>query len=56
MTDKPDAKIDVLLNRAQGKGVPEFSVPRRIFRVDAVPILGSGKIDYPAAEQIAAGA
>ncbi len=56
VTDKPDAEMDILLNEAQNKGVSEFSVPRTIVSVDALPILGTGKIDYSAAAQIATGA
>ena len=56
VTDKPDAEMDILLNEAQNKGVSEFSVPRTIVSVDSLPILGTGKIDYSAAAQIATGA
>ena len=53
ITDKPDAEADVLLSEAQSKGISEISVPRIILNVDSLPVLGTGKIDYPAAERIA---
>ena len=26
--------------------VPEISVPRRVYHVDEIPVLGTGKVDY----------
>ncbi len=49
LTDKPDADRDVLAAHARREGVPELWLPRAIL-VAAVPVLGSGKIDYVAAE------
>jgi len=43
---------DAELNRerlqaaARQGGYPELAVPRRILRVDSLPLLGTGKIDY----------
>jgi len=35
-----------LLTWAQTHGVPEISVPKKIISVDALPVLGTGKLDY----------
>ena len=48
LTDAPDAKREPVLAWAQSHGVPEISVPRRVFRVAAIPVLGTGKVDYGA--------
>jgi acyl-[acyl-carrier-protein]-phospholipid O-acyltransferase / long-chain-fatty-acid--[acyl-carrier-protein] ligase len=60
-TSRPDAKkgeqillytTDAALERpaliaaAQASGIPELAVPRTIVRVDAIPLLGTGKTDY----------
>jgi len=41
---------------ARDAGLPELFVPRTIVRVPAIPLLGSGKIDYVAAAALAASA
>ena len=35
-----------LAESAKKLGVPEIAVPRKIQRVDALPLLGTGKLDY----------
>jgi acyl-[acyl-carrier-protein]-phospholipid O-acyltransferase/long-chain-fatty-acid--[acyl-carrier-protein] ligase len=35
-----------LLNAARNAGLPELAVPRKIKVIDALPLLGTGKIDY----------
>ena len=35
-----------LLAWAQSHGVSELSVPRKVFKVDVIPVLGTGKTDY----------
>ncbi|MBK9161492.1 MAG: bifunctional acyl-ACP--phospholipid O-acyltransferase/long-chain-fatty-acid--ACP ligase [Nitrosomonadales bacterium] len=37
---------DVLQTVARDNGWPEIAVPRKIQRVDALPLLGTGKLDY----------
>jgi len=37
---------DVLQTTARNNGWPEIAVPRKIVRVDALPLLGTGKLDY----------
>ena len=54
ITTNPDASRGDLLVWVQNHGVPELAVPRRVIRVNDVPVLGSGKIDYRAVEAIVA--
>jgi acyl-[acyl-carrier-protein]-phospholipid O-acyltransferase/long-chain-fatty-acid--[acyl-carrier-protein] ligase len=51
-----DATIErgALAMAARDAGLPELFVPRSIVRVGAIPLLGSGKIDYVAAAALAA--
>ncbi len=44
-TSKAANRAD-LLAWAQSHGVSELSVPRKVFTVDEVPVLGTGKTDY----------
>lgn len=53
VTDKPDADRDTLLQEARKQGYPELWIPRAILVVPALPVMGSGKIDYPAATETA---
>ncbi|MDR1062512.1 MAG: bifunctional acyl-ACP--phospholipid O-acyltransferase/long-chain-fatty-acid--ACP ligase [Azoarcus sp.] len=50
-----DAGLDraALQKAAQELGMPELAVPRRIVRVEALPLLGTGKTDYVALKQMA---
>jgi acyl-[acyl-carrier-protein]-phospholipid O-acyltransferase/long-chain-fatty-acid--[acyl-carrier-protein] ligase len=52
ITDRPDADRDALLAHAQGQGYPELWVPKAIL-ISGVPVLGSGKVDYAAATEMA---
>ena len=38
---------------AQNHGVSELSVPRKVFKVDEIPVLGTGKIDYGSVSKLA---
>jgi acyl-[acyl-carrier-protein]-phospholipid O-acyltransferase/long-chain-fatty-acid--[acyl-carrier-protein] ligase len=46
VTDHGDPSRGALATAAREAGLPEIYVPRAIVRVDAIPILGTGKIDY----------
>jgi len=46
VTEAPEAKRRELLTWAQTHGVPEISVPKKIISIDALPVLGTGKLDY----------
>lgn len=52
VTDRGDAESAPLLAHAQKVGAPELLVPKRIIRVPEIPLLGTGKTDYPALERI----
>ncbi len=53
VTDRPDAERDALLARAKAEGYPELWVPRAVLVTAAIPVLGSGKIDVPATQEMA---
>ena len=53
VTDKPDADRAALLAHAQAQGYSELWVPRAILVTAGIPVLGSGKVDYPATTQLA---
>ena len=46
LSDSPNCNREEILAWAQSHGVPEISVPRRVYHVDAIPVLGTGKVDY----------
>jgi acyl-[acyl-carrier-protein]-phospholipid O-acyltransferase/long-chain-fatty-acid--[acyl-carrier-protein] ligase len=48
LSEAPDASRTPILEWAQSHGVPEISVPRRVFKVGHIPVLGTGKVDYSA--------
>ena len=53
VTDHADANRAALATSARAAGLPEIFVPRSIVLVAKVPILGTGKIDYVSASQLA---
>lgn len=52
-TTAPNLTREQLVAAAQSQGLPELSVPRIIRRVDAIPLLGSGKTDYVTLKRMA---
>lgn len=48
VTDAPQATRDDLSAAAQRKGMAEIMVPAQVVVLTHVPLLASGKIDYPA--------
>ena len=46
VTDHEEASRSALAAAARDAGLPEMFVPRAIVKVDSVPLLGTGKIDY----------
>jgi acyl-[acyl-carrier-protein]-phospholipid O-acyltransferase/long-chain-fatty-acid--[acyl-carrier-protein] ligase len=44
---------DALAASAKSQGIPEIAVPRKIHKVDALPLLGTGKTDYVALRKLA---
>jgi acyl-[acyl-carrier-protein]-phospholipid O-acyltransferase/long-chain-fatty-acid--[acyl-carrier-protein] ligase len=51
-TRKAAAAADILA-LAREKGVAEIAVPRSVMEVPSIPLLGTGKIDYPAVQALA---
>ena len=46
VTENPAAARDELVSFARADGVAEISVPRTILKVNQLPVLGTGKVDY----------
>lgn len=46
-TTQADARVEDLAAAARRQGVPEIAVPRKICPVSEIPLLGSGKPNYP---------
>ncbi|MEO0983648.1 MAG: AMP-binding protein [Pseudomonadota bacterium] len=53
LTNAPEANRADIVAWAQNHGVPEISVPRKIYQIDEIPILGTGKTDYGAVQKLA---
>lgn len=53
LSDCPDVNRPDILAWAQNHGVSELSVPRKVFHVDAIPVLGTGKVDYGTVTKLA---
>ncbi|HEY5347066.1 MAG TPA: AMP-binding protein [Rhizomicrobium sp.] len=53
VTDYAQADRAALLSWAQGHGVSELAVPRRILHVEALPLLGTGKTNYVEVQKLA---
>ena len=52
VTDRRDADTGALIEYAQQTGASELTVPRKIIRVQEIPVLGTGKTDYVALQRI----
>ncbi len=52
VTDTPHVLRDALVSAAQREGLPEIAVPRDVLTVPALPLLGSGKTDYPSVSRL----
>lgn len=48
VTNFANAKMNAILEYFKTNGIAEIGLPRKIIILDAVPLLGSGKVDYPA--------
>lgn len=52
VTDAADAEAARLSEWARDNGAPELVVPRRIVKIAAIPVLGTGKTDYVAIQKM----
>ncbi len=53
ITDRGDADVSRLTTWAKANGTPALAIPKKILKVDAVPLLGSGKTDYITLQKLA---
>jgi acyl-[acyl-carrier-protein]-phospholipid O-acyltransferase/long-chain-fatty-acid--[acyl-carrier-protein] ligase len=51
-TQHPADRHDLIAHAKRG-GAPELMLPDDIIEVEAVPVLGSGKTDYPSTQALA---
>lgn len=52
LSEAKNCNRDDLRVWAQNHGVPEIAVPRKVFHVEDVPLLGTGKINYGAVQKL----
>ena len=52
VTERADADREQLLARARADGFAELWIPRAVLVVGAIPVLGSGKVDYAATQEM----
>lgn len=48
VTTHPQAEREAIISHFREQGITELSLPKRIIPIQALPMLGSGKTDYPA--------
>ncbi len=53
VTNRADAEVKEILAHARARMVPEIMVPRTILPVASVPLLATGKVDYPTVQRMA---
>ena len=53
VTDRRDAEASRLSEWAREHGAPDLAVPKKIIKVAEVPVLGTGKTDYVAIQELA---
>ena len=56
MTSRKTANVSAILAHARDRGVSEIMVPRDLMIVETMPLLGTGKLDYPAIQNLVAAA
>ncbi len=53
LSEYPECDRSDLVSAAKRTGAPELSIPKRVVYCETIPLLGSGKIDYPALRELA---
>jgi acyl-[acyl-carrier-protein]-phospholipid O-acyltransferase/long-chain-fatty-acid--[acyl-carrier-protein] ligase len=56
VTTYPGANRSEFIAWVQNHGVVELAVPRRVFQVEEIPVLGTGKTDYPSVTRLVSAA
>jgi acyl-[acyl-carrier-protein]-phospholipid O-acyltransferase/long-chain-fatty-acid--[acyl-carrier-protein] ligase len=46
VTDKPDVNLGELMSFLRESGMSELAIPKNLFYLEEIPLLGTGKIDY----------
>jgi acyl-[acyl-carrier-protein]-phospholipid O-acyltransferase/long-chain-fatty-acid--[acyl-carrier-protein] ligase len=52
VTDDPTLERAEVLAAARARGITELAVPAEIVRMPKLPVLGTGKTDYPEVQKI----
>jgi len=52
VTDKKDASRAAFASFAKGRGLSDLATPAEVMVVDALPLLGSGKLDFAAVTKL----
>jgi acyl-[acyl-carrier-protein]-phospholipid O-acyltransferase/long-chain-fatty-acid--[acyl-carrier-protein] ligase len=52
VTTRQNADGREVLAAARARMIPEIMVPRAVLSVPSVPLLGTGKVDYPAVQRL----
>ncbi|UCD12027.1 MAG: acyl-[ACP]--phospholipid O-acyltransferase [Nitrospinaceae bacterium] len=52
VTDCPEAAREKIVAHAREQGLAELGLPKKIVKVDMLPLLGTGKVDYPGVLQL----
>ena len=53
LSDTEEANRTELVGWAKNHGVPELAIPKRVYHVDTIPLLGTGKTDYGNVQRLA---
>jgi len=53
ITDHPAPEAERLSEWAKANGIPALIVPKKVVKVEAIPVLGSGKTDYVTLQKLA---
>ena len=56
VTTRQAANVSAILAHGRDRGIPEIMVPRDLMVVEAMPLLATGKLDYPSIEKLVAAA
>ena len=56
LTTRPELTADAVREKLAAAGVTNLWIPKMVRRVDAIPVLGTGKLDLKAAKALATGA